>query len=286
MSAQSSVPSHYHRDDLAASIESALRASGIDVANVTVEDLGPVDEFHTGGRAATVHLLSHLELAGVEKVLDVGCGLGGTARHLVAEHGVDVHGIDLTSVFVETGRTLNGWVAMTDRIELDVADALDMPHGDETFDLAVVLHVGMNIEDKNALFAEIARVLKPGGRLALYDVMRTGDGEPDYPLPWASDAATSFIASPEAYERSMRAAGLSIATTAYRVDFAKAFFAKVLAAARSPDGPPPLGLRLLMGDTIGAKIGHYAAAVERGVLAPVEMIATKARRRNERGSSR
>lgn len=277
MSVESPVPSHYRRNDLTASIESALREAGIDVANVTVEDLGPVDEFHTGGRAATVHLLSHLELTGEEKVLDVGCGLGGTARHLVAEHGVVVHGIDLTSAFVETGRTLNGWVSMTDRIELDVADALDLPHDDGTFDLVVVLHVGMNVEDKDTLFAEIARVLKPGGRLALYDVMRTGEGAPDYPLPWASDATTSFVASPEAYERAMRERGLSIVATEYRVGFAKAFFAKVLAASRSPEGPPPLGLHLLMGDTIGAKIGNYAAAVERDVLAPVEMIATKTR---------
>ena len=62
MSTATDIVSHYARGSLAATIESALAKTGIDRAGVTVDDLAPVDEFHIGGRGATVHLLSHLDL--------------------------------------------------------------------------------------------------------------------------------------------------------------------------------------------------------------------------------
>jgi len=115
MSASTAVRSHYAKGGLTDRIAAALHDSGIDVANVTVDDLGPVDEFHTGGRAATVHLLSHLDLKPGQRVLDVGCGIGGTARHLVDQHDVIVSGIDLTDEFIETGKGLDRWVPRSAR---------------------------------------------------------------------------------------------------------------------------------------------------------------------------
>ena len=85
-----------------------------------------------------------------------------------------------------------------------------MPFDNASFDVAYMLHVGMNIEVKSELFADIARVLASGGRFAVYDVMRTGDGDIIYPVPWATNGETSFLASPSEYRSALVDAGLNI----------------------------------------------------------------------------
>ena len=275
MSAATDIASHYARGSLTAAIESALAKAGIDRADVTIDDLAPVDEFHIGGSGATVHLLSHLDLTEGRRVLDVGCGIGGTARHLAREHGARVCGVDLTEEFVETGRALDRWTSMEERIELRVADAATLPFDDGAFDAAVMLHVGMNVEDKGALFSEVARTLGSGGRFAIYDIMRVGDGEAHYPVPWAGDATIDFTESPEAYERHLADAGFEVIHAERRTEAAREFFGRARAAADAPGGPPPLGLHLIAGPEIGARVGNVAAMFEAGRLVPVEMIAAR-----------
>jgi cyclopropane fatty-acyl-phospholipid synthase-like methyltransferase len=63
---------------------------------VTIDDLAPMDEFHIGGRKATEELVSQLQLAPADHVLDIGCGLGGAARFVASRHHCQVTGIDLT----------------------------------------------------------------------------------------------------------------------------------------------------------------------------------------------
>lgn len=91
--------------------------------------------------------------------------------------------------------------------------ALELPFTENEFDVATLLHVGMNIADKSALFRSAARVLKPGGMFAVYDVMRTGDGQLAYPLPWATSAEISFPATPEEYATALQAAGFTVGST-------------------------------------------------------------------------
>jgi ubiquinone/menaquinone biosynthesis C-methylase UbiE len=68
-----------------------------------------------------------------------------------------VTGIDLTGEYVETGNTLCKWIGLDDRISLHQGSALAMPFTESSFDGAYMLHVGMNIEDKEKLAAEVAR---------------------------------------------------------------------------------------------------------------------------------
>ncbi|MEM9785893.1 MAG: methyltransferase domain-containing protein [Pseudomonadota bacterium] len=268
------VAAHYTTQDLMERIDKALRDQGVDA--VSVDDLKPVDEFHTGGLESTDALLSQLDITAETKVLDIGCGLGGTARHIVHRYGAHVTGIDLTPLFVEVGQALNKQVHLDEAIDLQVASAIELPMKDRGFDLVTMFHVGMNIADKEHLFAEVARVLKSDGRFALFDVMR--DDNPDdlvFPLPWSEWSETSFVDEPSIYEEAAKAVGLTLHARRYRRDFALSYFAHVFAAIEKSGGPPPLGIHLLMGDTAGEKLKNYVANVEAHRIAPVEMIFDK-----------
>ena len=267
------VAEHYAATGLLAAIESGLARAGLSPETVTVDDLGPVEEFHVGGRPATERLLSPLGFEPGRRLLDVGAGLGGTARFVAARFGAHVTGVDLTEEFVTAGRVLSEWIGLADLVDLHHASALSMPFEEDSFDGAYQLHVGMNIEDKAALFAEVARVLRPGAPFAVYDVMRVGPGEVAYPVPWASTASTSFLAGPDDYVDALTAAGFTIADPVDRREAGLEFFAAMRARAAQAGGPPPLGLHLVMGEDAATKLADLVDALERGVLAPVELVA-------------
>lgn len=275
MSVERAVETHYSHGALIETIDAALVASGIDRDAVTAADLAPVDEFHIGGRAATVDLAGQLALAPSDRVLDIGSGLGGAARFFADEVGCAVTGIDLTAEYVATARALSERFGLGERNTFEHASALAMPFGDASFDAAYMLHVGMNIEAKNELFAEIARILVPGGRLGIYDVMRTGDGEIVYPVPWAETADTSFLASPGDYRAALASAGLDPREEQNRRDWALGFFRTLRANAAGADGPPPLGIHILMGESAGKKVANMLQCVTDGIIAPVRIIARK-----------
>ena len=194
MDTNSVVASHYTEGSLLKRIEDGFGALGKTPQTVSLDDLGPVEEFHTGGRVATKALLDQLPLTKVDHVLDVGCGLGGSSRFAAAEYGCEMTGVDLTAEFIETGRTLNQWVNLDQHINLQVGSATELGFDAEQFDHAFMLHVGMNIEDKNAVMQNVYRVLKPGGCFAVYDMMTMGDADLTLPVPWASDSKANAIA--------------------------------------------------------------------------------------------
>src|SRR3546814_9183979 len=111
------VAVHYGRDNLFAAIEAALVAAGKDMAALTPADLAPVDEFHIGGRPATVHFADSIGFAAGARLLDIGCGIGGASRYFASERGCHVTGIDLTADYCEVARqlaALTGLAARTD----------------------------------------------------------------------------------------------------------------------------------------------------------------------------
>lgn len=264
------VARHYGSGGLMERITAGFAALGIQPTRP--DEMPPFDEFHIGGSAATEALLAQVAVAPGMEVLDIGSGIGGTARYVVRRSGATVTGIDLTEEFVETARTLSAMVGLGEATRFEVASALDMPFGDDRFDVALLIHVGMNIADKERLFAEIRRVLKPGGAVAVYEVMRTGEGELAYPVPWAMDADTSFLATPEAYRAAARSAGFAVTGERNRHAYALEFFAEVTERMKDAGGPPPLGPHLVMGETTGEKIASMITNLEAGRIAPVEMI--------------
>ena len=170
------VAQHYARSDLEQAILDALVASGKDIDRLHPSDLSPVDEFHTGGNQATIEFAAQIGFAPDMHVLDIGCGIGGPSRHFAGQQNCRVTGIDLTEDYVRTAQALARRVGLDGRVSYRQASALALPFEPGTFDGAYMMHVGMNIADKPAVFAEVRRVLKPGSRFGIFDVMRTGGG--------------------------------------------------------------------------------------------------------------
>src|SRR6201999_4456056 len=199
MSETKAVAEHYSRPRLDETILGAMKRAGLDMEKLTPIDLAAVDEFHVGGLEATKSFTEFMGLKPDMKVLDVGCGVGGPARYFASAHGVRVTGIDLTEEFVIAAISLTKLVQLEDKASFEQGSALAMPFQKESFDAAYMFHVGMNIADKNALFQDVARVLKPGARFSIYDLLRTSDDPISYPVPWAQSGETSFVVKLEGY---------------------------------------------------------------------------------------
>src|SRR5207244_12400350 len=86
------VADHYKKRALGDAILAGLKAAGKDIERLTPDDLAPVDEFHSGGRNATIRLAQLAGITGSERVLDVGCGIGGPPRYLASTFGWPVTG--------------------------------------------------------------------------------------------------------------------------------------------------------------------------------------------------
>lgn len=273
MSTHETLASHYSRGDLEAALLAALAAAGKNPERLAPADLAGADEFHIGGGQATEDLIAQLPLRPGARILDIGSGLGGPARHL-AQAGCHVTGIDLTPEYVAVANSLTRRMGLADRAEFRLAhaDRLDFP--DASFDGATLLHVGMNIPDKASTFAAVRRALKPGGFFAIYDVMRVGDGDLTFPVPWSSAPETSFVETPAAYRAALATSGFTITSERDRGAFALDFFEK-LRARQATSGPPPIGLGLVLGATGGQKIANMISHVKEGVIAPVEIIAAR-----------
>ena len=271
MSLEQTVSQHYTHGNLEAALLAAVQRAGKNMETLTYADLAVVDEFHIGGRPATRALGEQIDLPPGAKVLDVGCGIGGPARYFAAERGWKVEGIDLTAEYVEVAKALSKRVGMADKVSFRQASATSLPFDSASFDGATMIHVGMNLADKKSVFAEVRRVLKPGGAFAIYDAMRQGDGAFAYPVPWSSEPATNHIATPDAYKAALRDAGFEVVKERDRREAALQSMQQ-----RVEQSAQPIGLPVVMGATAAQKIANMRAMLEAGVFAPVELIARAA----------
>ena len=276
MSDSDTLTKHYSRSDLLSEIKRGLEAMGKKRETVTLDDLAAVDEFHVGGRQASIAFLDQLKPTADQLLLDIGCGLGGPARFATDRYGCRVAGVDLTPDYVTTGRVLCNWLRLGGKVSLRQGSALSLPLTDETFDGAYMMHVGMNIEDKSKLCTEVHRLLRPGARFGIYDIMSVGEGDLSFPLPWSSEADTSFVATPEIYRDALKAAGFSVVAERSRRDFALEFFVRQRAMIAAAGGPPPLGIHIVMGKNTNEKLRNLVTAIEADLVAPYEIIAKKA----------
>jgi MPBQ/MSBQ methyltransferase len=240
----SPVDAQYGRGDVSGRIEAAIRAAGKDPGHLTLDDLAPLDEFHVGGRRASVELA---ELAAFEpgsRVLDVGAGLGGPARLLAARFGCVVTALEPVEAYCQAAGILNRATGLSDRVAVKRSSAPDLSFGDGEFDGVWTQHASMNIADKSRLYTEIRRVIRLGGTFALHDV-DAGPVQPIvFPVPWADDDSMSFLVTPEEKRSLVESAGFSLISWRDKTDDAVAFF-RAWAATGSL---PVLGVQVYVPD--------------------------------------
>jgi SAM-dependent methyltransferase len=269
------IAKHYTRGDLLQAISIGIEKLGKTTETVALEDLAPVDEFHIGGSLATRSFLDQVAIAAEDHVLDIGCGIGGASRFAAQTYGCRVTGIDLTAAYVETGNVLCSWFELQHRVNLVQGNALTMGFSANTFDKAFILHVGMNVADKESLAEEAWRVLKPGGVLGIYDVMRLGIEELTFPVPWATVPESSSVASLDEYKEALSKVGFEVVSERNRRDFALKFFERLKADSAAAEEPPPLGLHILMGENASIKVQNMIENISQSRVAPVELIAKR-----------
>lgn len=249
---------HYDAAGLTARIREALEPIAPDGQPLTVASLAALDQFHTRGLLATKDLAAMTSVRPETRVLDLGCGIGGPARYLAATFGCRVTGVDLSESFIEAAAYLTGRCALQSRVTFEVGNALDLPFEAGAFDLVLLQHVAMNIDDRRALYAETRRVLAPGGRLAIYDVVLRGDVR--YPVPWAREASASFLLTEEATRDALAASGFDVVAWRDDTDAAKAWSSSVA------DGGPPPGptLGLVLGPDFAARVDNLRRNLDEG----------------------
>jgi sarcosine/dimethylglycine N-methyltransferase len=187
------VADHWSR--LAITYEGALAAlakRGISSNTVRVEDLHSLDMMHMGGVAATDLLASAAKISAGQEVLDVGCGVGGPARRIASKYGAAVWGVELSETLYETAVKFTQLVDLSERVRFKRGSVLALPFADGAFDVVVMQHVAMQISEKEQLFHELARVINPGGRLAMHEIF-SGEGALRYPLAWATEPSMSAL---------------------------------------------------------------------------------------------
>ena len=125
-----------------------------------------------GGPQAVRDIAAGIDLSG-KRVLDIGCGLGGLDQVLLMLGAGHVTGIDVSPGIVERGQERIRRSGLNKKIEIKLVEPGPLPFADASFDVVFGKDAWLHIPDKAAHFAEVRRVLKPGGRIAAGDWMKS-----------------------------------------------------------------------------------------------------------------
>lgn len=257
------VDTHYHRDDIAERILQQWRAVAPDLQEAQFGDLPPVDEMHIRSRVATAELAALAHVGDESRVLDAGCGLGGSARYLAATFGCRVLGVDLTAALCAAASRLSTAIGLGQHTRFVRASATALPLANGRFDVVWTQHAQMNIADKTSFYSHLAAAVAPGGCLLFHDVFATGDDTAEklhYPVPWAGDVSISHLCRSDQAHHLLSAAGLRRSEWHDRTAESQQWADGVL-SRQTMSGPA-----VVMGATASQKLANLADNLRAGVL--------------------
>jgi SAM-dependent methyltransferase len=249
----------YAETDLLATIDGLLEPTDRS-APLGPDALDALDQFHSGGSAAVDRLVATLRPVPGDVVLDIGSGLGGPARQVAVATGCEVVGVDITAAYVEAAVALSARSGLSDRVRFVHADIEALDAG-APFDAGFTMHVQMNVADKAAWFGAIAARLAPGAPFAVWEVCRTGDGRPPWPMPWSMDGTDSFLVTPDELRVSIERGGFDTVEWVDESDWVRTWFDATFA-----DGPPTRPSIPMLLDDGFTRVLQFAGALVDGTL--------------------
>ena len=239
---------------------------------------GPEDD--SGFEAATTRLtdvvIEKLGLEAGARVLDLGCGVGRPAVRLAEVTGAEVVGISVSKKDVEQANARSAAAGLADKVSFRHADAMELPFEDESFDAVFALGSMGHMPDRVVVLREVARVLRPGGRVVLTDEVLRGaaleDEEQAYIL--AMVAATWCAGPPtvaEKYAGFCRLAGLTLDDMTDITEHTKYTFSKIFEGlqeyqAKHGELPADMAEILEMGEDIDWDAHHSEEQTEGAVI--------------------
>ena len=164
-----------------------------------------------GGPAEVDRVLSGVDLKG-RRVLDFGCGAGGIALHIARTHGpAEVVGFDVEQPVIDRARAEAARAGLSAIARFISSPPGRLPFDDGEFDVVFSKDAMIHVPDKEALFVELFRVLKPGGMFAASDWLIGHDGEPSADMKdyIAAEGLSFGMASSRRYLLAMAAAGFA-----------------------------------------------------------------------------
>ena len=255
------IRQHYEKNEADTSLVSKVSTilDSLPDGPVHSSQLAGLDQFHVMGLEATEQLA---QIAGIERgatILDAGSGLGGPSRYLASAYGCRVTGVDLWPSFVAVAQLLAQLTGLTALVSYQIGDLLALPFPDSSFDVVWTQHVVMNIPDRERVYREFKRILRPHGKLAFFDVLATDANlEPHFPLPWAESSETSFLLNQDETRSVLVTAGFTI--TAWNDVTIDAL--KWIGQQRAP--AQGLSLGVVMGSRLGEMSANLARNIREG----------------------
>lgn len=172
-----------------------------------------------GGPGNVARLMDGLDVRG-KSILDIGCGLGGPAFVMAHDYGARVTGIDIEAPLIERANARSAELGLADRARFRLVEPGPLRFDDDSFDVVISCGAFTQIEDKQTLYGECLRVLRPGGAISTYEWMKSErEYSEDMRYWFRMEGLTYAMETPTNHERLLKEAGFVDVSTDDRSDW-------------------------------------------------------------------